>query len=126
MKELRKFGFSLAIALNILGCIMFYRENPYFIWFTIAGSLNLASAVICPKILIPVKKILDFVILGIGHLVNIISLTAVFYLILTPIGILFRIFRKDILGQKIDKAAESYWVKRNIAPFSAKFYERMG
>ena len=126
MKEIRKFGFSLALALNILGCIMFYREKPYFIWFTVIGSLNLASAIIYPKVLIPVKKVLDFVILGAGHLVNAITLMTVFYLIVTPIGILFRIFGKDILDQKIDRTAESYWVKQNIATFSAKFYERMG
>ena len=35
--------------------------------------------------------------------------TALFFFILTPIGLLTRLFGKDILDQKIDRKKDSYW-----------------
>ena len=126
MEEIRKFSFRLALALNILGFIMFYREKNHFIWFTGIGCLSLIFAIVCPKTLIPIKKILDNVILYIGRLINVISLIIVFYLIFTPMGMLLRLFRKDLLHKKIDSSATSYWIKRKENIFSKRFYEQMG
>lgn len=126
MTEFRRFGFYSALALNIIGCIMFYRGRGHFIWFTSIGALNLIFAIVCPRALVPVKKILDFVILLIGRTINAVVLVTVFYLIFTPIGILSRLFRKDLLSQRIDETSVSYWIKRRENVFSKKFYERMG
>lgn len=124
--ELGVFGFRFALAMNILGAIMFYRRREHFIWFTGIGCLNVVFAILCPRALVPVKKILDFVILSIGRLVNIVISLVTFYLIFTPIAILLRVFGKDLLKQGIDKKATSYWIKIKKRPFSKTFYERMG
>lgn len=124
--ELRRFGFSFALAMNILGAIMFYRGRGHFIWFTGLGCFNVISAVIFPQLLAPLKRILDNVILLIGRMTNILTSLVVFYLIFTPVSILFKILRKDLLNQKIDKSAHSYWIKVKQKPFSREFYERMG
>ena len=84
------------------------------------------SAILCPVILAPLKKLLDRVIFFIGWFTSIVTLLVAFYLIFTPIGILARLFGKDLLDQKIDKKASSYWVKRKQGIFTKQFYERMG
>jgi len=122
-KELRKFGFSLGLGLNILGCIMFYRHKPHFIWFSTIGSLALISAILCPYILTPIKKLLDKLIVLLGWTVNMVTVTIAFYLIFAPIGFLFRLFGQDLLHQKIDKSSSSYWIRRKKLISS---YERMG
>jgi len=124
--ELRKFGFSLGLGLNILGCILFYRHKGHFIWFTGVGSIIFASAVLYPAALAPLKKILDKIIFLIGWLTSAISLLIAFYLIVTPIAFLFRLFGKDLLNQRIDKKAGTYWMKRKQHIFSKESYERMG
>jgi hypothetical protein len=48
-----------------------------------------------------------------------------FYGILTPIGVTMRLFGWDPLTRKIDRRAESYWVKRAQVPFDAKRYEQL-
>ena len=126
IRGLRRFGFQLALALNIAGFIMFYRERAHFVWFTGIGSFNLILAIVYPWFLFFVKKILDFIIFSISRLVNFISLVIVFYLIFTPIGILLRLFRKDLLCQKIDGIITSYWTKRKDNILSSMSYERMG
>lgn len=125
-KEMRRFGFQFGLALNILGCIMFYRQRSHFIWFTGVGSLNLIFALIRPGTLAPLKRLLDFIIVSIGRAVNDLSLTAVFYLLFTPIGIFLRLLRKDPLARKIDRRTESYWIKRNKDVVESGSYERMG
>ncbi|MBU3911102.1 MAG: hypothetical protein KKD90_00770 [Candidatus Omnitrophica bacterium] len=125
-QELRKFGFSLGLGLNILGCIMFYRGKGHFIWFTSIGSFGLVTAIICPSLLRLIKKVLDFIILWFGRVVNAVSLVIAFYLIFAPIGILFRLFRKDLLRQGVDRSAGSYWIKKKDDVFLKQSYERMG
>jgi len=124
--ELRKFGFSLGLGLNILGCIMFYRHKGHFIWFTGTGSIIFASAVLYPAALIPLKKILDKIIFLIGWFTSAISLLIIFYLIFTPASVLLKIFGRDLLNKKIDKKISSYWIKRKNIIFSKESYERMG
>ncbi|MDO8602981.1 MAG: SxtJ family membrane protein [Candidatus Omnitrophota bacterium] len=125
-RELRKFGFNIGLGLNILGCIMFYRRREHFIWLAAIGSAALVSAVLYPKALKPLKKFLDKLIFIIGWLMSAISMSIVFYLIFTPIAILLRIIGKDLLNEKMDKKAASYWIKRKASIFSEKSYEQMG
>lgn len=125
-KELRKFGFSLGLGLNILGFIMFYRHKEHFIWFLGIGSIILIVAILYPKALRPIKKVLDAVIFSINWLITMVSMVIVFYLIVTPIAILLRFLKKDPLDQKIKKGSSSYWLKKKNLFFSRGYYERMG
>jgi len=124
--ELRKFGFNLGLGLNIVGCIMFYRGREHFIWFSSIGSSALVLAILCPALLMPLKKALDLVIKVFGKTVNMITLLVAFYLIFTPISFLLRLLGRDLLRQKIDGATNSYWEKHKKTPFSKELYERMG
>ena len=124
--KLRRFGFNLGLGLNILGCVLFYRHKGHFIWFSGVGSVALILSVLCPVILAPLKKVLDKLIFIIGWLTSVISLAIAFYLIFTPIALLLKIFGRDMLDQKIDKTAGTYWTKRKNIVFSKESYERMG
>ena len=126
MKELRRFGFQLGLAMNVLGFIMFLRGRPHFIWFTSIASLHLILAIVYPRALTVTKTLLDFIIKLVGQTVNLVTLLFAFYLIFAPIAILLRLIRKDLLHQRIDKKAASYWIKRKQDIFSKTSYERMG
>jgi len=123
----RRFGFNLGLGLSIMGFISFLRHKEYFIWFWAIAAGFISLAIFYPKWLKPVKLIMDKVIFGFGWIVSAVSFTFMFYIIFTPIGIILRVFRRDLLDQKIDKKANSYWIKREVGIFSKKgFYERMG
>jgi hypothetical protein len=47
-----------------------------------------------------------------------------FYCIITPSGLLMRLFGKDLLDEKIDKSAKSYWIKRDLSKFDPKHASR--
>lgn len=125
-KELRKFGFNLGLGLNIVGCIMFYRGRSHFIWFSSIGSFALIAAILHPRVLTVLKKILDRVVFLFSWIVNKVVLVIAFYLIFTPIALLLKLFGRDLLHQRIDKSTSSYWTKHKKLPFSRELYERMG
>ena len=125
-QDLRDFGFKLALGLNILGCIMFYRHKGHFIWFSGIGSIILILSLLYPRLLRPIKQVLDMIIFSIKWLITMVSMVIVFYLIITPLGILLRFFKKDLLDQKIKKGVPSYWMEKKEASFSREYYERMG
>ena len=52
-------------------------------------------------------------------------LTIFFYLVITPIGLLLRIMGKDLLDERIDKSAKSYWVKRDLSKYDTQHASRM-
>ena len=39
-------------------------------------------------------------------------MSMIFFLTITPMGLVIKLLRKDLISQKIDKKAKSYWIKR--------------
>ncbi len=50
----------------------------------------------------------------IGQLITIILLTVTFYLVFAPVGLLLRLFKKDILNRKFKVDRASYWLDRPV------------
>ena len=74
------------------------------------------------KILNPFKRI--WIKFGelLGKVIAPLVLSIIYFIVITPIGLLLRIFGKDLLGTKLlDK--KSYWIKRekDIGPMKNQF-----
>jgi len=48
-----------------------------------------------------------------------------YYLVVTPIGIVMRMLGKDFLGKRIDKKGKTYWIKREQKVYVKERYEKM-
>ena len=48
-----------------------------------------------------------------GKIMAPIIMGALLYLVVTPIGLLMRLFGKDPLRLKMDPSSKSYWIKRD-------------
>ena len=60
----------------------------------------------------------------IGFVVSHVVLALVYYLVLTPIGLLMRLFGYDSMKRRFDPEAPSYWVERPAAGFDIRRYLR--
>ena len=56
----------------------------------------------------------------IGGVISKIILLILFYGLFTPISIVLKILRKDLLHKKLDKKCHSYWINRTLQPGSLK------
>lgn len=117
------FGILFFIVFLILGFYPMYKgDNPniYFLVlslpFIILGFLN-------SKILTPFN--MAWIKLGeiLGLIIAPIVMAIVYFIVLTPISLIVRVFGKDILNMKFDKKLESYWInrKKNLGSMKKQF-----
>jgi hypothetical protein len=56
--------------------------------------------------------------------VTLVMLAIMFYLILTPVGWLFRLRRRDALQLRREPERNSYWVTRNETPAAERYLKQ--
>jgi len=87
-------------------------DSPRIIFFIIA-LIFLILALVNSKILTPLNK--AWVKLGelLGKIIGPIVMAGVYFIVLTPISIIVRLFGKDLLKIKFSDKSKSYWIKRD-------------
>jgi len=60
----------------------------------------------------------------IGSVITGIILSILFFFIFTPVGIVIRILRKDLLDEKLQPERDSYWIKRKPEGFHKEHFRR--
>jgi len=108
IKQNRKFGYTVGIALLVLAVLRLLVKHKYGWVLPGIGILLILFAIIIPLWLNPLRLVWD----KIGHVLGIINtyvLLIIFYfVILTPLGLIMRLFGKDILKLKRNKH-DTYW-----------------
>ena len=111
-KQLREFGLTIGIILVILGGVALWREKAVYPYFFTIGTLFMIIGLLLQQVLKPLQKIWMGFSIIIGFFVSRLILTALFFVVITPIGVMARIFGKDLLDQRINKGEGSYWQER--------------
>jgi len=122
--ELRKFGLTVGAAFLVFGGISWWRGHdvaPRVLW-TLAALLMIPGA-IAPVVLRPVQKYWMAGAAFLGHVNTRIILTLVFYVVLTPIGLLMRLLH-DPLNRSMKQAQDTNWIHREVQPVDPASYER--
>ena len=89
------------------------KDQPINFIFIFISTVFLILGIFNSKILSPLNSL--WIKFGelLGRIVAPIVMALVYFVILTPISLLVRIFGKDLLGLKFLKKQNSYWIKRN-------------
>ena len=123
--NLKKFGRTMAFCLEAIGLILLLRHKPLYTVFWSLGLIFFILAQAQVSLLKPIYKIWMGLAFCLGWVNTRIILILVHYLIVTPIGLMLRLFRKDILNLKLEKGVESYWLKRELKNSSKESYEKI-
>ena len=123
-KDLRKFGITVGLVILLIGIIFFLfgKESSYY--FGIVGLILILFGIIFPIILKPLNKIWMTLALIIGWFMSRVILIILFYLVLTPVGLIAKLSGKHFLDLKLDKERSSYWIKRKRTSSSKINLER--
>ena len=81
----------------------------YFVW-TAAALISIAG-LIRPSVVRPIYRVLIWVTYPIGWLTSHVLLFVLYYVVITPVGVLVRMFH-DPMGRRFDRAEASYWTPR--------------
>lgn len=108
----KSFGlvFSLIFLLITLWPILNNAEIR--IWSFVISIIFLILGLLNSKLLSPLNKIWFKFGLFLGKIVSPLVMVMIFFFVVTPIAILMKIFRKDLLNLKYSKKS-SYWIKKN-------------
>jgi len=125
-RELNQFGFIWLGFLVLFGVVAYFKFSS-----PLAARWLWIAAVVVPIVGWLVPAFMRLVFLGmsyltwpIGFIVSHVVLAVVYYLVLTPIGLLTRLFGYDSMEKEFDSEAESYWIKRSTNRVDSKRYFR--
>jgi len=108
----KSFGivFSIVFFLIALYPLTYYGEIR--VWSGIVSLIFLVIALFNSKILAPLNKLWFKFGIFLGRIISPIIMGIIFFLIVTPIGLVMRLLRKDILNLKYNKS-KSYWIEKD-------------
>jgi len=111
-RELRWFGIGLLAFSALVGAIIYWRTGSTGVPRAVLGLGALVTLVYYA-----VPPLRRWVYLGwmyaafpIGWVVSHVVLAAVYYLVVTPIGVTMRALGRDPLNRPFDRSAPTYWV----------------
>lgn len=109
----RSFGFVMSLVLLIIAAVPLLSGGSWRVWALGAAAGLAATSALAPALLGPLNRLWS----ALGELLRRITtpliLGFIFFLVITPLGLLMRLLGKDLLRLRIDPAASSYWITRN-------------
>ena len=108
----RNFGLVFGAIFLIIGIYpLLYNQEIYY-WSCFISIFFFFLSIFFPKTLIIPNKLWFKFGLLLGKFVSPIVMSMIFFLTITPMGLVIKLLRKDLINQKINKKAKSYWIKR--------------
>jgi hypothetical protein len=113
-KELRVFaGLQLLFFMFVAWSVYHRTESaPWAVTILAVSALAALVGLIEPRALRPVFVVWMAAVLPIGWVVSHVMIAALFYLIITPIGLTMRLLGRDPMDRKFDPHAKTYWKTR--------------
>jgi hypothetical protein len=109
-KNIIRFGILFFIFFFIIGFYPLKSGGEIRIWCVVLSSIFLIITIIKLNLLTFKNRLwIKFGFLF-GKIISPVVMFLVFFFVLTPMGILFKILKKDIMGLKREKS--SYWINR--------------
>jgi hypothetical protein len=112
--QLRQFAVLFLIFIGGLGTVLYFKGKPLIvseILWNLSWVVCLAG-LIYPPLVRPVYVVMMAVALPIGFVVSTILMLIIYYLILTPIGLVMRLFGYDPMRMRPAAGTESFWIER--------------
>ncbi len=135
-RALLQFGLAGLVAFGLLGGWALWRHSlfgvqmgldtsrttAYVLWGL--ASLFGLLAVWRPGWLAWPYVVLTAITLPIGFVISHVILAVLFFLVFTPIGLVLRLFGRDLLERKLDSQASSYWQRRQRVRAASDYFRQ--
>jgi hypothetical protein len=114
-KELRLFaGVWWPAMCLVLGAMIVRKQGEWSpaLWLWGIGAVLGVSGLLRPTLIKPFYLLLQYSLYPVGWALSYVILAALYYLIITPVGVLVRRF-KDPMDRKFDHSVATYWLPRD-------------
>ena len=119
----KSFGVVFSIVFLIFALYPLTSSASIHIWALAVSAIFLLFAFLAPSIFILPNSLWFKFGMLLGSIVAPIVMLLVYFFTVLPVGLIMRLLGKDILKQKLDKSAKSYWIERRepIGPMKNQF-----
>jgi hypothetical protein len=111
-KDLRNLGLVFFIALGIIGSLLWWKGRSSAPWFWAAALVLGIWGWVWPSGLKPIYRVWMGLAVVLNYFISRFILILLYYLVLTPTGLVLRVLGRDILDLKL-KDRPSYWHRRS-------------
>jgi len=109
----KSFGFVFSVVFAVIGVLPLIGGGPPRWWSLAVAVLLLITAFSAPKLLAPLNRVWTRFGLLLHRIVNPLVMAFLFFLVVTPIALLMRLFGKRPLHLKAEPDASTYWISRD-------------
>ena len=108
----RSFGTVFFIVFLLIALYPLLKGNDLRIWSLVISFIFLVLGSINSKILTPLNRLWFKFGLLLGRFISPLIMGIIFFVVVTPIGIIMRLLKKDLLNLKYNKK-ETYWIDKS-------------
>jgi len=108
----RSFGLVFSVVFGIIALAPLVSGGVLRLWALFVSGAFVLAAFAFPALLGPLNRIWLKFGMFLRKIVSPIVLGIMFFLVITPMGIVMRAFGKDPMRLRFDAAAASYWIPR--------------
>ena len=108
----RSFGIVFFIVFLLIALYPLLKDNDLRIWSLVISFVFLFLGLINSKILTPLNRLWFKFGLLLGKFISPLIMGIIFFIVVTPIGIIMRLLKKDLLNLKYNKK-ETYWIDKS-------------
>ena len=108
----RSFGIVFFVVFILIAIYPLTNDENIRIWSIIVSLVFLILGIFNSKILTPLNIIWSKFGFFLGKIVSPLVMGIIFFFVVTPTGLLMKIFKKDLLNLKYNDD-DTYWIKKN-------------
>ena len=107
----RSFGLVFFVVFLLIALYPLINNGEVRLWSLITSIIFLTLGILNSKFLNPLNKLWFKFGIILGKIVSPLIMGIIFFLVVTPTGLIMRLLRKDILSLKYNKN-KSYWIEK--------------
>jgi len=111
-REIRITWIGFTVICTVIGSILLYKDKGAYVYFYTAAGFFCFFAALAPMALLPLYRLWVKFAMALAWFNTRLLLAMVFYLVITPFGLVARLLGKDLLDQRIDRDAKTYWKEK--------------
>ena len=107
----RSFGITFFIVFLIISLFPVLNEENPKVWSLAISFIFLILGLLNSNLLSPLNKIWFKFGVFLGKIVSPLIMVIIYFFVVTPIGLMLKVFKKDVLRLKFNKN-KSYWIEK--------------
>ena len=125
-RDLNWFGVIMLAVFGLVGAAVFFKAGALAAAGTVwaVGGAVVAMYYAVRALRLPVYLGWMFLVSPIGWTVSHLVLIVVYYLVLTPIGLVMRLVGRDPMTRKLDREAETYWIEHDPSAGRSRYFRQ--